>query len=196
MSAERELQVSPIVAESVVHNTKVRSFFLPLAAYLSQISPAHPRTPRGAIPSRASFTTSPIAPRTPSYLPPHHWTIIQSPHSPNAPFLSVALAPPFPAWHEWLTPPCMQTLTTLRNLTASLFGVGAGILGLESYPGFLFYVAFSLLTTALVYALRVRGAGGVKTYFRGSLELWTGGLLEGLSGFVLTWTLFYGLVRA
>jgi hypothetical protein len=88
-----------------------------------------------------------------------------------------------------------QTLTTLRNLTASLFGVGAGILGLESYPGFLFYIAFSLLTSALVYALRVRGAG-VKTYFRGSMELWAGGLLEGLSGFVLTWTLFYGLVRA
>ena len=89
----------------------------------------------------------------------------------------------------------MQTLTTLRNLTASLFGVGAGILGLESYPGFLFYVVFSLLTSALVYALRVRGAD-TKTYFRGSMELWMGGLLEGLSGFVLTWTLFYGLVRA
>ncbi|KIN04735.1 hypothetical protein OIDMADRAFT_115090 [Oidiodendron maius Zn] len=88
-----------------------------------------------------------------------------------------------------------KTLTTLRNLTASLFGVGAGILGLESYPGFLFYVVFSLLTSALVYALRVRGAE-TKTYFRGSMELWTGGLLEGLSGFVLTWTLFYGLVRA
>jgi ER membrane protein complex subunit 6 len=95
----------------------------------------------------------------------------------------------------------MQTLTTLRNLTASLFGVGAGILGLESYPGFLFYLAFSLLTSALVYIFRVRptaipGGAGMKTYFRGSMELWTGGLLEGLSGFVLTWTLFYGLVRA
>ena len=95
----------------------------------------------------------------------------------------------------------MQTVTTLRNLTASLFGIGAGILGLESYPGFLFYLAFSLLTSGLVYAFRVRptairGGAGMKTYFRGSMELWTGGLLEGLSGFVLTWTLFYGLVRA
>jgi len=101
-----------------------------------------------------------------------------------------------------------KTLTTLHNLTASLFGIGAGILGLESYLGFIFYFFFSLLTSALVYILRVRpGAakqavkegghgGGVEMYFRGSLELWTGGLLEGLSGFVLTWTLFYGLVRA
>jgi len=39
-------------------------------------------------------------------------------------------------------------------------------------------------------------AAGTERFFRGSWELWTGGLLEGLSGFVLTWTLFYGLVRA
>jgi len=95
-----------------------------------------------------------------------------------------------------------KTLTTLHNLTASLFGIGAGILGLESYPGFLFYLLFSLITSGLVYAIRVRPAliqdadADMKRFFRGSLELWTGGLVEGLSGFVLTWTLFYGLVRA
>ncbi|CAL3968725.1 hypothetical protein PZA11_004714 [Diplocarpon coronariae] len=99
-----------------------------------------------------------------------------------------------------------KTLATLHNLTASLFGVGAGILGLESYAGFLFYLFFTLLTSALVYAFRVRpgiakeggsrGTSGMERYFRGSLDLWTGGLIEGLSGFVLTWTLFYGLVRA
>ncbi|KAH8602810.1 Rab5-interacting protein-domain-containing protein [Bisporella sp. PMI_857] len=97
-----------------------------------------------------------------------------------------------------------KVLTTLRGLTASLFGVGAGILGLESYPGFIFYLVFSLLTSALVYAFRVRptisqdisGQASLKRYFRGSMELWTGGLFDGLSGFVLTWTLFYGLVRA
>jgi len=55
-----------------------------------------------------------------------------------------------------------------------------------------------------VYALRVRpaiiqdasGEADMKLFFGGSMELWTGGLIEGLSGFVLTWTLFYGLVRA
>lgn len=100
-----------------------------------------------------------------------------------------------------------QVLTTLHNLTASLFGIGAGILGLESYFGFLFYFFFSLLTSILVYAFRVRpgiieeaqsgnASAGMQRYFRGGMELWTGGLIEGLSGFVLTWTLFYGLVRA
>jgi len=94
-----------------------------------------------------------------------------------------------------------KTLTTLHNTTASLFGIGAGILGLESYVGFVFYLLFSLLTSALIYVFRVRpqlsdDKEGLKRYFSGSMELWTGGLVEGLTGFVLTWTLFYGIVRA
>jgi hypothetical protein len=127
-----------------------------------------------------------------------------------------------PTLSPQLTLPNHQTLATLRNLTASLFGVGAGILGLESYAGFLFYLFFSLLTSTLVYVFRVQpalahyratgasrsrssssssgdgamGIGGLKLFFRRSTELWTGGLLDGLSGFILTWTLFYGLLRA
>jgi ER membrane protein complex subunit 6 len=93
----------------------------------------------------------------------------------------------------------------VHNLTASLFGIGAGILGLESYTGFLFYLLFSLLTTAMIYVFRVRGKGGkggevgkgdAEMFFRSEWELWAGGLVDGLSGFVLTWTLAYGLVRA
>ncbi|KAF7859545.1 hypothetical protein EAF04_008626 [Stromatinia cepivora] len=93
-----------------------------------------------------------------------------------------------------------KTLATLHNLTASLFGVAAGILGLESYPGFLFYIFFTLLTTTFVYVFRIAPHMSKDTmgnrYFRGAWEFWTSGLVEGLSGFVLTWTLFYGLVRA
>jgi ER membrane protein complex subunit 6 len=40
------------------------------------------------------------------------------------------------------------------------------------------------------------GKGDVEVFFRSAPELWTGGLVDGLSGFVLTWTLTYGLVRA
>lgn len=97
-----------------------------------------------------------------------------------------------------------KTLSNLQSLTASLFGVAAGILGLESYGGFLFYVVLSLLTALLFYAVRVApeslaaGKAPLDTsrYFRGSLELWTSGVFGGLAGFILTWTLFYGLVRA
>ncbi|KAK3372480.1 Rab5-interacting protein-domain-containing protein [Podospora didyma] len=97
-----------------------------------------------------------------------------------------------------------KTLYNLQSLTASLFGVGAGILGLESYSGFLFYVVCSLLTTMLFYVLRVaptslpsgKAAFDASRYFRSQFEFWTGGLMNGLAGFILTWTLFYGLVRA
>ncbi|KAL2142198.1 hypothetical protein VTI28DRAFT_1465 [Corynascus sepedonium] len=97
-----------------------------------------------------------------------------------------------------------RTLYNLQTLAASLFGVSAGILGLESYSGFVFYLVFSLLTTVLFYALRVaptslasgKPALDTSRYFRGSYEFWAGGLMNGLAGFILTWTLFYGLVRA
>ncbi|KAM7224291.1 Rab5-interacting protein (Rab5ip) domain containing protein [Rhypophila decipiens] len=112
-----------------------------------------------------------------------------------------------------------RTLNNLQSLTSSLFGVAAGILGLESYSGFLFYLVCSILTTVLFYVVRIAptgipaaaaaasqksAAGGVggsgafdtSRYYRSPYEFWTGGLLNGLAGFILTWTLFFGLVRA
>ncbi|KAL0475773.1 Rab5-interacting protein domain-containing protein [Neurospora intermedia] len=111
-----------------------------------------------------------------------------------------------------------KALQNLQSLSASLFGISAGILGLESYSGFLFYIFFSLLTSFLIYLFRVAaapnsspkgykdnkgtgnglgsGVGGVKKYFRSGFEFWAGGIMNGFAGFVLTWTLFYGLVRA
>ncbi|MBE7180275.1 MAG: Rab5-interacting family protein [Terriglobus roseus] len=100
-----------------------------------------------------------------------------------------------------------QTLSTIRALTASLFGVAAGILGLESYPGFAFYLIGTLAVSALVFALKIGGAsggdgaakskGGAAAYFwRPATDLWMGEVVGNMMGFVLTWTLFYGLVRA
>lgn len=89
-------------------------------------------------------------------------------------------------------------------MTSALLGVAAGILGLESYSGFLFYLFFSIIATVLFYTFRVAptslpsGYATLDTgrYFRGPIEFWTGGISSGLAGFILTWTLFYGLVRA
>ena len=50
--------------------------------------------------------------------------------------------------------PSLQALSNLHSLTASLFGVSAGILGLESYYGFLIYFVFSFITTLLFYFLK------------------------------------------
>ncbi|KAI1504332.1 Rab5-interacting protein-domain-containing protein [Biscogniauxia marginata] len=97
-----------------------------------------------------------------------------------------------------------KALSNLQNLTASIFGAAAGILGLESYSGFLFYLIFTVLTTVLFYAIRVaptslkfgQGLFDTSRYFRTQYEFWFGGLFGGLAGYILTWTLFYGLVRA
>ncbi|TQS32599.1 hypothetical protein Golomagni_07081 [Golovinomyces magnicellulatus] len=96
-----------------------------------------------------------------------------------------------------------KTLSNLYSLTSSLFGVTAGILGLESYQGFLLYLVLSVVTTVLVYTVKVapaslaegRPALDTERFYKGAVQFWTGGLMSGLSGFVLTWTLFYGLVR-
>lgn len=95
-------------------------------------------------------------------------------------------------------------LSNLHSLTASLFGVAAGILGLESYNGFLAYIIFSIITALMFYTLQVapdslaEGHPALSTgrYFTGAFEFWAGGIFSGLSGFILTWTLFYGLVKA
>ncbi len=106
--------------------------------------------------------------------------------------------------------------------------MAAGILGLEAYTGFLFYLLGTCLVSALIWGLLAQGRPG--RYFgtgpssspssslsssnkmgsdggaQGSNEgevgegatwrLWTEEVIGGLSSFVLTWTLFYGLVRA
>ncbi|KJZ71213.1 hypothetical protein HIM_09419 [Hirsutella minnesotensis 3608] len=97
-----------------------------------------------------------------------------------------------------------KTHSNLHSLAASLFGVSAGIIGLESYDGFLFYIVLSTVTTLLFYFLQVapeslaekRSIFDTGRYFQSAVDFWTSGILGGLSGFVLTWTLFYGLVQA
>ncbi|EON62068.1 hypothetical protein W97_01287 [Coniosporium apollinis CBS 100218] len=88
-----------------------------------------------------------------------------------------------------------RTIANIRNLTASLFGVAAGTLGLESYPGFIFYLLGTLVVSVLILLLRAEGKP--KAYFYSPVQnLLLGEVFGGLSSFVLTWTLFYGLVRA
>ncbi|MCJ1283687.1 hypothetical protein MMC26_003018 [Xylographa opegraphella] len=88
-----------------------------------------------------------------------------------------------------------QVLSSIRSLTASLFGIAAGILGLESYPGFIFYLLGTLVVSALVWGVLAKGKP--EDFFESKLSgLWAQDVFGGLSSFVLTWTLFYGLVRS
>ncbi|KHN98585.1 uncharacterized protein MAM_03709 [Metarhizium album ARSEF 1941] len=96
-----------------------------------------------------------------------------------------------------------KALSNLQSLTASLFGVAAGILGLESYTGFLVYIILSIITSLMFYGFQVapeslkegRSLLSTERYFTSALDFWTSGIFNGLPGFILTWTLFYGLVR-
>ncbi len=94
-----------------------------------------------------------------------------------------------------LTSLTTQVISQIRSLTASLFGIAAGILGLESYPGFLFYLFGTLVVSALIWGVLAHGKP--ESFFENQLSgLWGQDVFGGLSSFVLTWTLFYGLVRS
>ncbi|OWY43582.1 proliferating cell nuclear antigen [Alternaria alternata] len=57
-----------------------------------------------------------------------------------------------------------QVVSNIRSLTASLFGVAAGTLGLESYAGFIFYLLGSLVVSVLLFALKTDGKPGAYFY--------------------------------
>ena len=88
----------------------------------------------------------------------------------------------------------VQVISDLRNLTASLFGVAAGVLGLESYSGFLFYLIGTLLVSTLMF-FSLAGGQPARYFQSPAVDLWWSDVFGGLSSYVLTWTLFFGLVR-
>ena len=88
-----------------------------------------------------------------------------------------------------------QVVSQIRSLTASLFGVAAGVLGLESLQGFLFYFLGTIFISQMISSVLAHGEPD--RYFEGKWSgLWGKDVFGGLSSFVLTWTLFYGLVRS
>ena len=92
---------------------------------------------------------------------------------------------------------CMspQTVSNIRALTASLFGVAAGTLGLESWPGFIFYFLGTAIVSVLIFSLKAEN--NPKAFFYQPFgDLWIGDMFGGLMSFILTWTLFYGLCKA
>ena len=89
----------------------------------------------------------------------------------------------------------VQTVSNIRALTASLFGVAAGTLGLESWPGFIFYFIGTAIVSYFIYGLKAESKASAY-FFNPIGDLWAGDMFGGLMSFVLTWTLFYGLCKA
>ncbi|KAK6523527.1 hypothetical protein TWF281_001510 [Arthrobotrys megalospora] len=87
-----------------------------------------------------------------------------------------------------------KTISDLHSLSSSLLGIAAGILGLESYTGFLFYLLGTLFVSTLIVTFVMGGKPEV--YSRGGWkDVIAADVTGGVMGFVLTWTLFFGLVR-
>jgi hypothetical protein len=102
-----------------------------------------------------------------------------------------------------------QILSNIRSISSLLLGISAGILGLESTNGFLYYVLGSCVISLLVHFLLVDGQP--ERYFAGVgsrgedgkqpsgawREVWFGGgvLGEALSGYVLGWAGVGGVIR-
>ena len=95
-------------------------------------------------------------------------------------------------------------------MTSLLLGVSAGILGLESTNGFIFYVVGTCIVSLMIHFILVEGQPW--KYFPGSgdggrggndasggawREIWFGGgvLGEALSGYVLGWAGVGGVIR-
>ncbi|CAK4030800.1 Proliferating cell nuclear antigen [Lecanosticta acicola] len=64
-----------------------------------------------------------------------------------------------------------RTVSNIRALTASLFGVAAGTLGLESSPGFIFYFLGTALVSFLIFILKA-DQNAEKYFFRPMGDLW------------------------
>lgn len=87
-----------------------------------------------------------------------------------------------------------KTINFIQSASSAVSGSAAGILGLTGIYGFIFYFITAITTNATTLLINAKGRPG--DYFKkGAFEAWTDGLVGGLFGYVLFWTLAYGLVH-
>jgi hypothetical protein len=85
-----------------------------------------------------------------------------------------------------------NSLEQCRTSVSALSGCVAGILGLTSYKGFLFY-AFSMLFLSFLIYLYIRNEH--RKFFTSLNHVFINGFFNGLLTYVLFWTFLYGMVH-
>jgi len=85
-----------------------------------------------------------------------------------------------------------NSLEQCRTSVSALSGCVAGIIGLTSYKGFLFY-GFSMLLLSLLIFVFIRHEH--RKFFTGLNHVFVNGFLNGLLTYVLFWTFLYGMVH-
>jgi len=101
---------------------------------------------------------------------------------------------PAKALHPENTQHNARSLNYVRSTLASIAGATAGVLGLTSYSGFMFYFLSSLFA-AIVVNLCNTGLSPSKYFRQGFWETASQGLIGNLMSYTLFWTLLYGLVH-
>jgi hypothetical protein len=85
-----------------------------------------------------------------------------------------------------------NSLEQCRTSVSVLSGCVAGIIGLTSYKGFLFY-GFSMLLLSVMIFLFIRHEH--RKFFTGLNHVFVNGFFNGLLTYVLFWTFLYGMVH-
>ena len=85
-----------------------------------------------------------------------------------------------------------HSLEQCRTSVSALSGCVAGILGLTSYKGFLFYAFSMLLLSCLIY-FYIRNE--YRKFFTSLNHVFINGFFNGLLTYVLFWTFLYGMVH-
>ena len=85
-----------------------------------------------------------------------------------------------------------NSLEQCRTSVSALSGCVAGIIGLTSYKGFLFY-GFSMLLLSVMIFVFIRKEH--RKFFTSLNHVFVNGFLNGLLTYVLFWTFLYGMVH-
>ncbi|CAF1278893.1 unnamed protein product [Adineta steineri] len=85
-----------------------------------------------------------------------------------------------------------NSLEQCRTSVSALSGCVAGILGLTSYKGFLFY-GFSMLFLSFLIYMYIRNE--YRKFFTSLNHVFINGFFNGLLTYVLFWTFLYGMVH-
>ncbi|CAF3251057.1 unnamed protein product [Rotaria socialis] len=85
-----------------------------------------------------------------------------------------------------------NSLEQCRTSVSALSGCVAGIIGLTSYKGFLFY-GFSMFLLSLLIFIFIRHEH--RKFFTGLNHVFVNGFFNGLLTYVLFWTFLYGMVH-
>jgi hypothetical protein len=87
----------------------------------------------------------------------------------------------------------LLSISRARAILALVSGTAAGILGLESLYGFLFYFVCSLLLSIILFVVKTGMNPG--KYLPTNDMIWTFGVFGNLSSYVLFWVLAFGVVN-